>query len=882
MKNYKFTSSYSNIYKEASDMAHTRHHQYIEPIHLLRAIFDQRNEDDTVVQNALQNIGIDTDTITKELDNELDQIAAVEGNGITYGNQSRDFKDIVDKSSSEAKKFGDDYIGLDSLWLAMFKKPELEITKFVNQKLNIYYDKMRSAILDVRNGAKILSANSVRGKSILDKYAREMVAAAKKGDQDPIIGRDEETRKVIEILLRKNKNNPILIGEPGVGKTAIVQGLAQKIAKNDVPDELKGVKLYNLDLTTLVSNSGARGAFEGRIDAVIKEVEKSEGKIILFIDEIHTIVGAGNQKGAMDASNIIKPALARGRLHLIGATTIAEYKASIEKDGALARRFAKVQVNEPSTEQAIAMLRGLRNRFESFHGVTFHDAALVEAVKMSERYIAERFLPDKAIELVDSAGSAVKLDTTSTPPELDNDEKLLFTWKTKATSLEREDNPNDDKEVEKLKIKIGAIKEKITDEKKEWDQQKEVLKNLKSLREKVKIKVNQLNAVEEGSMKYLQLQEEISELKAKIRVEHEKLKGIDDTVTPSVIDKIVANNTGINVTQLQEGEKAKLLRLPETLHKRVIGQDTAIDEISNSIRRNRTGLSSPNRPIASYFYCGSTGVGKTELSKALAATLFDTEQALIRIDMSEYQAKENVNRLIGSPPGYVGYEEGGQLTEAVRAHPYSVVLFDEVEKAHPDILNVLLQVLDDGRLTDGKGRTISFKNTIVILTSNLGADTILNGWPDLSKPIPESTKKIVMQILGQHFRPEFINRLDDVVIFKPISPDDQRKIAILYLKSVAKRLREAHRSKMHISKKALTWIATDSYNPAMGARPLRRYIQDHVENLLSDAILRDQLKDNSEVGIIRKSRKNGYGDTVHYLDLGDISQEDHDPLVVTM
>lgn len=883
-KQHQYTTVFLQVLQRAKDIAKERKHQFVEPEHVLKSELSEKIDDDTIVWDTLNRANVDFDKLNSELDNELSQISSVKGSSdtkIQYGNiNNKDLATFIKETNNQANILGDDYVAPDEIILAALHDKNLAFTKFMQKEFKINYEIFKDYLLKVRDGETVTAANSVRGKSILDKYGIEMVAQAKKGKMDPIIGRESETRKMIQILLRKNKNNPLLIANPGVGKTALVEGLAQKIAKNDIPDELKGVKLYNLDLTSLTAGASVRGAFEGRIEAVLKEVEKSHGKIILFIDEIHNVMGAGGAKGRGDASQILKPALARGQLHLIGATTIVEFKKFIEPDAALTRRFAQVRLAEPSEKEAIDILRGLRPRFESFYGVTFHDDALVEAVKMSERYIAERYLPDKAIELIDSAGSKIKLDTTSTPPSLDNDQKDLFTTNAAINSLRREYSSKDSKELTALLKKKDELVNRIKVESENWDQAKIVLKSIKDMRSKMHTILNKINSLAPESAQVQEMNKQVDSFKQKIHESVHDLNGFPDSVTASIIDEVVSEMTGINVKSLQEGEKAKLLRLPKILHQRVIGQDDAVDDVADAIKRSRTGLSAGNRPIGSFFFVGPTGVGKTELAKTISAVLFDDEKALIRIDMSEYQSKASITRLIGSPPGYVGYEEAGQLTEKVRLHPYSVVLFDEVEKAHPDVLNLLLQVLDDGRLTDGKGRTIDFTNTICILTSNLGSDKIISTWKDLDKPVNATTKSVVRSSLLHFFRPEFLNRLDFTVIFKPLSLKDQSGIAKIQLERLKKRMYENDNLKLEVSPKALQFVTVQSYNKDMGARPLRRFIQNFVEKIIADAILNDKFKEGDTVHIIRQSGLDGYGNRIHRLAIEDQDHhEDNDQTI---
>lgn len=873
MTNFKYTDSFQKIAKKAREIALTNKHQEQLIVHLMKALFSIDNEQDTIVADTLDRLKISRVNLNAELDQELQQVPVVSGN-IKYGRQSVEFKQLIDYANAASLALHDDYVSPDALFLGVTKATTNAFAQYLQTNFQLDYQKLYAALLDVRNGATITQPNQVRGHSILDKYAHDIVADARQQKMDPIIGRDQETRAVISILLRKGKNNPILIGEPGVGKTAIVEGLAQRIVRGDVPEQLKRAKIYQLDMTSLTSNTGERGAFEARLRAILDEVEKSNGQMILFIDEIHTIVGAGNEKGKNDASNILKPALARGQLHLIGATTIAEYKQFLEPDGALTRRFAQVSVPEPTPAQTLNILRGLRSRYEAFYNVTFHDAALQEAVKMSNRYVTDRFLPDKAIELIDAAGSVVQLNVTSLPISLDQKIKHKFTLNTEKKSLMKETDSAAAQRVSAIEQEVAHLDKQIKTEQAQWDLEAEIIHTIAQWRKQLVTTEKSLNNPQDPNY---QVNKNIvlPQLKNNIVQAEKQITDIDDTVTPDIIDQIISTQTGIKIARLREGEKAKLLRLADSLHQRVIGQDDAVNTVANAIKRSRTGLGNPNKPIGSFFFLGSTGVGKTELAKTLAANLFDSEDTLIRIDMSEYQGKESVTKLIGSPPGFIGYEEGGQLTEAVRAHPYSVVLFDEVEKAHPDVLNILLQVLDDGRLTDGKGRTINFKNTIIILTSNLGADVIVAGWTKLKNKLPETVRKAIENIVQDHFRPEFINRLDNVIIFKPLSMADQKNIELLYEKQIQARLQETNQMQLAVSDIARDWIVEDSYDPENGARPLRRYLQTHLEDLLANAILQNQIKAHDQVHIIRQTRTVGLSQRQeHYLAIqtGDLNE----------
>ena len=773
----------------------------------------------------------------------------------------KDLNNVLIHSEDEAKAMGDSYVSVEHIFLAIIKYPDSKIKeKF--KEFGITRERFLTALQSVRGNTRVDTDNPEDTYDALSKYGTELVEKAKQQQLDPIIGRDTEIKNVIMILSRKTKNNPVLIGEPGVGKTAIVEGLAQRIADNDVPESLKDKRLFSLDMGALVAGAKYRGEFEERLKAVLNEVKNSNGELLLFIDELHTIVGAGNAEGSTDAGNMLKPMLARGELHCIGATTLDEYRKYIEKDAALARRFQPVLVNEPSVKDTEYILRGLKERYESFHQVKITDDALVAAAKLSDRYISDRFLPDKAIDLVDEACAVVKTEMDSMPDELFDMNKRLTQMKAEKSALEKEQEQGEGSESEAARLavldqELSTLQDEFSLKKAEWDNEKNSADNLSKLREsientKAEIQIAERNSdyTKVGELQYGKL----PELQKALLEEEEKYekKGrnlVHDRVTENEIERVVSKWTGIPVAKLSETEKTKTLHLDEELHKRVIGQDDAVKKVTESIIRSRAGIKDPDRPIGSFLFLGPTGVGKTELAKSLAASLFDNENNMVRIDMSEYMEKFSVSRLIGAPPGYVGYDEGGQLTEAVRRKPYSVILFDEIEKAHPDVFNIMLQVLDDGRVTDSQGRTVDFKNTIIIMTSNLGSEFLLNGIAEDGSILPESQEQVNM-LLRSSFRPEFLNRLDEIIMFKPLTKDDIVYIVDLQVKELNERLSDKE-IKVSILPEAKQFIVDNGYDPVYGARPLKRYIQKNVETLAARIILEGKVEegDTIEIGL---------------------------------
>ena len=847
----KMTTTLQEAIAEAQQIAVTRHHQEIDIAHVWK-IFLQPNH---FGRNFYTDAGIDVDQFEREVDKVLDEYPTVSGGNVQYGqNISQNLFNLLNEADQLREKFNDDFLSTEIVILALMKLKNYSLTKYLNQQ-GLNEKEVQKNIEDMRGGDRVTSQNQEETYKALEKYGVDLVQQVKNGKQDQIIGRDEEIRDVIRILSRKTKNNPVLIGEPGVGKTAIVEGLAQRIVRKDVPENLKDKTVFSLDMGSLIAGAKFRGEFEERLKAVLKEVKKSDGRILLFIDEIHNIVGAGKTEGSMDAGNLLKPMLARGELHLIGATTLDEYRQYMEKDKALERRFQKVLVKEPTVEDTISILRGLKERFEIHHGVNIHDNALVAAATLSDRYITDRFLPDKAIDLIDEASASIRVEMNSMPTELDQVTRRLMQLEIEEAALKKESDDASKKRLENLQEELADLREETNAMKLQWETEKEEVNVVSNKRAELDQAKHELEDAENnydleraavlrhGTIP--KLEKELADLEEKNK--KSDIKMVQESVTENEIAQVVGRLTGIPVTKLVEGEREKLLSLNSTLHKRVIGQDEAVDAVSDAVLRSRAGLQDPNRPLGSFLFLGPTGVGKTELAKALAENLFDSEDHMVRIDMSEYMEKHSVSRLVGAPPGYVGYEEGGQLTEAVRRNPYTIILLDEIEKAHPDVFNILLQVLDDGRLTDSKGRLVDFKNTVLIMTSNIGSQVLLDGVTSEGK-IPEATKEQVLSMLRGHFKPEFLNRIDDTILFTPLSLEDVKGIVEKIVQHLSHRLEEQE-IQLDITEDAKSWIAEKAYEPQYGARPLKRFITREVETPLAKEIIAGRVMPKTKVSI---------------------------------
>lgn len=850
----KFTQKSLEAVNGCEKLAYEYGNQEIDQEHLLYSLLTQ---EDSLILKLIEKMEIQKEYFLNRVQKDLEKRVKVSGGQLYISNA---LNKVLISAEDEAKRMGDEYVSVEHLFLALIQNPNSAI-KELFREFGITKERFLQSLSTVRGNQRVTSDNPEATYDTLEKYGEDLVEKAKAQKLDPVIGRDSEIRNLVRILSRKTKNNPVLIGEPGVGKTAVVEGLAQRIVRGDVPEGLKDKKIFALDMGALVAGAKYRGEFEERLKAVLEEVKKSDGQIILFIDELHLIVGAGKADGAMDAGNMLKPMLARGELHCIGATTLDEYRQYIEKDAALERRFQPVLVDEPTVEDTISILRGLKDRYEVFHGVKITDSALVSAAVLSHRYISDRFLPDKAIDLVDEACALIKTELDSMPAELDELSRKIMQLEIEEAALKKETDKLSQDRLENLQKELADMQEDFNNKKAQWDNEKSSVEKLQKLREEIEALHNEIQMAQRSYdlNKAAELQYgKLPALQRELEIEEERIKKQDlslvhEAVTEDEISRIVSRWTGIPVAKLTETERSKTLHLDEELHKRVIGQQEGVTKVSEAIIRSKAGIKDPSKPIGSFLFLGPTGVGKTELAKALAESLFDDEQNMVRIDMSEYMEKYSVSRLIGAPPGYVGYEEGGQLTEAVRRKPYSVILFDEIEKAHPDVFNVLLQVLDDGRITDSQGRTVDFKNTILIMTSNIGSSYLLEGIDEKGEINPESSR-MVMQDLRNHFRPEFLNRLDEIIMFKPLTKEDIGEIIKLMVKDLNKRLVDKEIS-VELTEAAKSFIIEEAYEPIYGARPLRRFLQKTVETLSAKLILSGQVNLGDQIVIDLENRE---------------------------
>lgn len=848
----KLTQKSQEAVLQAQNTALNNSNQEIDSIHLLKALLEQ---DNGIIPKILSLMNINVSSLISDVDDMVNKLPKVSGSSISNVYASRKLSELLSNAQNESKNFGDEYVSVEHLFLAMFKEKRTIISDIFS-KFGIKRQDFMQRLEKIRGNQRVTNENPEDTYNVLEKYGRDLVDMARNGKLDPVIGREDEIRRAIRILSRRTKNNPVLIGEPGVGKTAVVEGLAQRILKNDVPDSLKDKTIFALDMGSLIAGAKYRGEFEERLKAILKEIEKSDGRIIMFIDEIHTIIGAGKTEGSMDAGNLLKPMLARGELHCIGATTIDEYRKYIEKDAALERRFQPIMVDQPTVEDTISILRGIKEKFEIHHGVRISDSAIIASAVLSNKYINDRFLPDKAIDLMDEAAAMIRTQIDSMPTDLDDMSRKIMQLEIEQQALKKETDEQSKKRLVVLEEELSKLKDDYKNKKATWDVERQSIGKVKELQEEIENIKHQMDIAQRNydletlsRLKYGKLVELEKQLQEQIKLQDEKKTNslLKEEVTEEEIAQIVSQWTNIPVSKLVETERDKLLSLESILHKRVIGQDEAVTSVANSILRARSGLKDPRKPIGSFIFLGPTGVGKTELAKALSQALFDSEDNIIRIDMSEYQEKHTVARLIGAPPGYVGYEEGGQLTEAVRRKPYSIILFDEIEKAHPEVFNILLQLLDDGRLTDSKGKTVNFKDTVVIMTSNIGSQILLDSVKESGK-VTDKAKTEVEDMLKYSFKPEFLNRIDDIIMFNPLEKSQILQIVDLCLKDIQKRL-DDREIVLNITDKAKELIANEAYTPELGARPVKRYLQRNVETLLGKEIIKGTVTEGSRVTI---------------------------------
>ena len=856
----KLTLKAQETVQSAQQLADQFGHQQVEPEHLVRIILEQK---EGVIPPIFGKIGANKAQLSKEIDLALDRIPKISGSGAGQVYISPATKGILDKAFTEAEQMKDEYVSLEHILLAIFEAKETNAARILAQS-SMTRENVLQALVDIRGGQRITDQNPEDKYQALQRYSRDLTAAAEKGSLDPVIGRDEEVRRIIQVLSRRTKNNPVLIGEPGVGKTAIVEGLAQRIVQGDVPETLKNKRVVALDMGALIAGAKYRGEFEDRLKAVLKEVTDAQGAIILFIDEMHTLVGAGAAEGAVDASNMLKPALARGELRCVGATTIKEYRKHIEKDAALERRFQPIMVEEPNVEDTISILRGLKEKYEVHHGVRIKDSALVAAATLSHRYITDRFLPDKAIDLIDEATSRLRIEIDSMPAEIDDIQRKITQLEIEREALKKERDRASKERLEKIEKELSGLQAQKKEMSDHWQKEKEAISKIRGIKERLETTKAEAQVAERqgdlsraAELKYgrlIELEKKLTEENKRLEELQKDRKMLKEEVDSEDIAEVVAKWTNIPVSRLLEGEKEKLIKMEERLEQRVIGQHQGITAVANAVRRARSGLQDPNRPIGSFIFLGPTGVGKTELARALAQFLFDDEQYMIRVDMSEYQERHSVARLIGAPPGYVGYEEGGYLTEAVRRHPYAVVLFDEIEKAHPDVFNALLQILDDGRMTDGKGRTVDFKNTVLIMTSNVGSQWI----QEMQGKQNSEMQKRVMETLRATFRPEFLNRIDEIIIFNSLGTEEIKKIVDIQMTILGKRLRDA-KITLELTPKARDFLANTGFDPVYGARPLKRTIQQLIQDPLAMKILEGSAKEGDKIKVDIRDGKVVFG-----------------------